>query len=61
MEILIPERFRAKHPKHRTDYAVQPRVRSMGAGLELTAGVRTEANFQWISCSVPWKEAKAGH
>ena len=35
IEILIPERFRTAHPKHRTDYAEHPRVRTMGAGLEL--------------------------
>jgi formate hydrogenlyase transcriptional activator len=35
IELLIPERFRAMHPKYRTDYAAQPRVRTMGAGLEL--------------------------
>ena len=35
VEILIPERFRATHPKHRADYASQSRMRPMGAGLEL--------------------------
>ena len=35
IEMLIPERFRASHAAHRTGYAAAPRVRSMGAGLEL--------------------------
>jgi formate hydrogenlyase transcriptional activator len=35
IEILIPERFRTTHLGHRTDYAAHPRVRSMGAGLDL--------------------------
>lgn len=35
VEILVPERFRDKHPLHRTNYAKKPRVREMGAGLSL--------------------------
>jgi PAS domain S-box-containing protein len=37
IEILIPSRYRQRHPGHRTDFFSQPRVRPMGAGLELWA------------------------
>ncbi len=35
VEILVPERFRTQHFKQRLSYSVDPRVRPMGAGMEL--------------------------
>jgi PAS domain S-box-containing protein len=35
VELIIPERFQSVHPKHRSAYSSLPRVRAMGAGLEL--------------------------
>lgn len=45
IELLLPERYRARHISHRTAYASQPRTRSMGAGLELYGRRRNGTEF----------------
>jgi PAS domain S-box-containing protein len=43
VEMLLPERLRATHIRHRADYTAQPRMRAMGAGLQLH-GLRSDGS-----------------
>jgi PAS domain S-box-containing protein len=45
LELLVPERFRGKHPERRAGYFANPQVRAMGAEIELYAQRKNGTEF----------------
>jgi PAS domain S-box-containing protein len=45
VEVLVPERYRHSHRKHRASYLAEPRARPMGVGLDLYARRRDGSEF----------------